>query len=842
MVNFSSKLRNRTRRKSQNPLEIYNTLDRKSETGPLRPSQEKVLSEWFFNCKDKKNNIIKLHTGEGKTLVGLLLLQSKINSNKGPCLYICPNIYLSKQVRIEAEKFGIPTCDFDANNEIPDDFQLGQKILITHVQKLFNGMTKFGIKNKSIIANTVVIDDSHACIDSIKDSLTIKVDSKHLLYSEILTIFKDDIHEQGDGSFLEIVNGEYGTLLPIPYWSWFDKSEEVTKAILKYKDNDEIKYSWPILKDKIVNCQAVISGKYLEISPILMPINDFGTFSRAQSRILMSATTQDDSFFIKGLGFDIDSISHPITNESLKWSGEKMILFPSLISNTLDREYIVNTMAKPMPKNNFGIVFLTPSFKTETQFINLGAEVAKSGNIFNCVKQLKNGNYAKSVVFVNRYDGIDLPDSSCRILILDSKPFFDSLLDRYEEECRPNSDIMNIRIAQKVEQGLGRSVRGEKDYSVIVVTGGDLVKFIKSPMTNKYFSAQTQKQIDIGIQVADFAKEDLKNKPLETVLFELINQSLQRDDDWKSYYLEEMGKISLDNKKQDLYSSLKLEYDAEKYFELGDFQKSFSMMQKLCDTYNSNPFEKGWYLQQLARYHYSVSKIDSNSLQKSAFQHNNQLLKPKEGIIYKKVNYINQNRNNRIIGWVSSFSNYSEMMISINGTLDDLSFGRQSEKFEAALMELGKAIGFISQRPDKEIKKGPDNLWCGVNDQYFLLECKNEVELTRAEINKHEAGQMNSHCGWFESEYGKDSKCKRILIIPTSKLSYFADFTHEVEIMKENHLKNLKNNVYNFFKELNSYNIHDINDKSIQQMLDTHNLNVEDLLKNYSEPYRKQNK
>ena len=42
-----------------------------------------------------------------KTLIGLLILQSKINSGEGPCLFICPNIYLVKQVRRDAKKFGI---------------------------------------------------------------------------------------------------------------------------------------------------------------------------------------------------------------------------------------------------------------------------------------------------------------------------------------------------------------------------------------------------------------------------------------------------------------------------------------------------------------------------------------------------------------------------------------------------------------------------------------------------------------------------------------------------------------------------------------------------------------
>ena len=67
--------------------------------------------EWYTKRRADKDLIIKLHTGEGKTLVGLLLLQSLLNSKEGPCLYICPNKYLVRQVCSEADKFGIPFWD-----------------------------------------------------------------------------------------------------------------------------------------------------------------------------------------------------------------------------------------------------------------------------------------------------------------------------------------------------------------------------------------------------------------------------------------------------------------------------------------------------------------------------------------------------------------------------------------------------------------------------------------------------------------------------------------------------------------------------------------------------------
>lgn len=841
MVDFRKRLKKKEIVKKLNPIEIYDSLDRRSEAGPLRETQEKILSDWYENRLDNKNTIIKLHTGEGKTLIGLLILQAKINAGAGPAVFVCPNKYLAAQVKFEAHKFGIPFCDFSKGRGLPDEFVLGKKLLITHVQKIFNGKSIFGINNRSLKVGTIVLDDSHACIDSIKSALTIKVNKGHGLFKKILDLFEDDLIEQGEGSYLEIESGEYNTMLPIPYWSWEDKKDEVINAILEFKEDNEIAFVWPIIKDQVSNCQAFISGNSLEISPSSMPIDVFGSFSQAKNRILMSATTQDDSFFIKGLGFDISSVEKPLINNIAKWSGEKMILIPSLIDEKLIRESIVDWLLKPRADSTFGTVSLIPSFSSKKQYEKAGAHVATSNDLFDCVRKLKTGVYDQTFAFANRYDGIDLPDSACRILILDSKPYFDSLLDRYEENCRSTSDIINIRVAQKVEQGLGRSVRGEKDYSVIILIGADLIEFVKSPITSKYFSSQTRKQIEIGMQVAEFAVEDSQeNNPYKT-LSSLIDQALSRDEGWKEYYLEEMDQLEECDHIDKVYQALELEYNAEKQFYLGEYDKACELAQKLSDEFSSDKLEKGWYLQLLARYKYRTSKKDSNLYQKIAFQNNLQLLKPRDGVSYKKLEYINQNRIDRIKSWLLQYNCYEYMMLAIDSMLQNLSFGMPSEKFEYALQELGVVLGFLSQRPDKEIKKGPDNLWCGVDDYFFLIECKNEVDEERSEISKHEAGQMNSHCAWFESVYD-NKQYKRILIIPTKKLSYHGDFTHGVEIMRKSSLNKLKVNVKGFYKEFAKLHIHEVSDQEIQRFIDIHKLDLNSLKNIYTEDYTRAHK
>lgn len=103
MIDFKKKLSKEIGKKYINPIDLYNELDRSSTTGPLRPTQEKVLKMWNDIHRGERDVIVKLHTGEGKTLIGLLMLQSKLNEGEGPCVYVCPNKFLADQVYYEAK-------------------------------------------------------------------------------------------------------------------------------------------------------------------------------------------------------------------------------------------------------------------------------------------------------------------------------------------------------------------------------------------------------------------------------------------------------------------------------------------------------------------------------------------------------------------------------------------------------------------------------------------------------------------------------------------------------------------------------------------------------------------
>ena len=838
MVDFKKKIALKSKSKITNPIELYNTLDRKSIAGPLRPVQEYALNEWYNNRKDERDLIVKLHTGEGKTLIGLLMLQSALNLGEGPCIYVCPNIYLVGQVCGEAQKFGIPFCIIDKNNTIPNEFLLGEKILITHAHKLFNGKSIFGIGNNFTKTGTIILDDSHACIDVLKDAFTITItkDKNESIYSRILSLFSDDLIEQGEGSYFDIKAGEYETFMMVPYWAWNSKRIELLSILSEYSSVNEIQFVWPLMKDKIIEYSCFVSGSKVEIAPYNINVEQFGTFSRAKRRILMSATTQEDIFFVKGLDFSRDAVSSPIVYPQLRWSGEKMMLMPSSIDENCDRDLVATKFASMKPKK-IGIVAIVSNTKRANYYNKLGAKFPKNNQeLFSVIVDLRKGNFGNTVVINNRYDGIDLPDESCRILIMDSMPFLNNYSDRYEEKCCPNSEIINKKIAQKIEQGIGRAVRGEKDYCAILVIGSDIEKFMRGVLTRKYFSAQTQKQIEIGFEVAKMAKEEIReDDPSMKQIFSLIDQILKRDEGWKEYYNTEMDGIIQENIENRIYDRYVEENKLEKLFSQGEYELAVERTQNFIDKFIHNDLEKGWYLEQMARYAYMYSEEKSERLQKTAFKKNSQLLKPKEGVMYSKISFLNENRMLRFRKNISKYDSFEEFNLHINEVIENLSFGVDAEKFESSLKKLGEFLGYVSQRPDKEIRKGPDNLWCVSNKKYVFFECKSEVDDNRNAIKKSEAGQFNNHCGWFKDEYGDLVDVLRIMIIPTRKLAHDADFSEKVFVMRRKGLKKLKDNLKKFVKEIKKYELDSLSDERIQGYLDMYKLNIESFTENYIE-------
>lgn len=833
MVDFKKRLGKKKIGKPTDPIELYQSLDRASDKGPLRPAQNKVLSEWNSRSGDSRDVIVKLHTGQGKTLVGLLMLQSRLNAGKGPAVYLCPDQFLITQTCEQAEQFGITTCT--AEDGLPDMFLDGKSILVTSVQKLFNGLTKFGLHNKSVNVNSILLDDAHACVDRIRESCTIKIPKDDPAYSSLKALFLNDLELQGVGTFADLENGKREAILPVPYWAWTDRESEVASILSSATDRNPVKFAWPLLKDILNECRCVFSGTSVEIEPHLAPLNAFGSYDKAKHRIFMSATVTDDAFLVKGLKLSPETIKAPLTDVSETWSGEKMVIIPSLIHEDLDSHFVHSNIGKRRESAKFGIVALVPSFTRAKVWETQGAILADRNTIEELVVGLRLADRDQTVVLANRYDGIDLPDAACRILVFDGRPYSESLVDLHAEQARSNSETTLMRTVRTIEQGMGRSVRGEKDYSVVILIGTDLVRLVREGSTRRFLSSQVAKQIEIGLEVSELAREEVVEDTIlpKTAFAKLINQCLQRDEDWKAYYVNQMDGITPRGPNDGLLNIYAGELKAELLFSAGDYQGASEHLQSLMDKDDLGSDDKAWFLQERARYLYITDRSESQKLQVAAHRKNRMLLKPPSGVTVTRLKVVSQKRAERIIAWVGACANYDELNVTISDILGRLRFGVKADSFEAALNELAQALGFASERPDKEWKEGPDNLWALDNQNYLIIEAKSEVNILRPVVNKREAEQMNRSAAWFDKHY-KGLSVTRLIIHPAKKIESAASFTHDVQGVIENDLRRLEKACRSFFKSFENQSLTDLSPSQVQSMITDHKLTIHDLQSAYS--------
>lgn len=687
-------------------------------------------------------------------------------------------------------------------------------------------------------------DDSHACLDEIQSAFTIRIPRQSSIYEIFFKLFAENIKRQGQGTFEEIKLGTCDTYIPLPYWNWMDNIDKITEILSQYATEDFLTFQWPLLKDNLNNCICIFSNDYIEISPYLLPIEKFGSFYNAKNRIYMSATVNNDSFFIKHLNIKEDAINNPIALDDETWSGEKMILIPSLVDSALDADTIMEFFTKKPDSTNkkrtFGTCILTPSFKTAYIWEKNGAIVSRGNDIDKLIKRLKDENFEAPIVFANRYDGIDLPDSTCRILIFDGMPYTENLIDKYYEDCIGDSNITITKLAQKIEQGLGRNVRGDKDYGAILILGKDLIRFLMADKYKKYFSEQTQKQIEIGLNVVKFLQEDLENENKNSnslaLLVDVLKQLLKRDEGWKSYYSEEMSGIKLNNKKKVL-EELSIQYEAEyanyknKHKEAAEILQSY-----LNDNNNSlSDQEYGWYTQQIARYKYFYSKSQSLGTQKSAYEKNSYLLKPDGDIEIKRLKSDNVIQSKNVKKYIIKTSNISDFELEVNDIIDSLKFGVSSERFEKGVYRLGLMLGFASERPDKQYKEGPDNLWAVAPNEYFVIECKNEVKENRNCISQSETGQMNNTYNWFSKKY-QGTLPTYLMIIPTNKVDSRGGFNCDVQIIKERGLKLLRDNLSGFTSDIINSGFDNLDENKITELLKLHKLNYKSFNTYFDKP------
>lgn len=120
---------------------------------------------------------------------------------------------------------------------------------------------------------------------------------------------------------------------------------------------------------------------------------------------------------------------------------------------------------------------------------------------------------------------------------------------------------------------------------------------------------------------------------------------------------------------------LMIEKQSEQLFIDSKYDESALIIQNFLDNEKLREEDKGWYLQEIARRKYMISRIEADKFQSAAFEKNRQLLKPAREVSYQPFSGINASRANNIQNIFQKCGTYDELILQVNDMLENLSYG-----------------------------------------------------------------------------------------------------------------------------------------------------------------------
>jgi hypothetical protein len=728
------------------PLKLFGSLDVKTTHTTLRPSQIEALQALAARRADR-DIVLKMNTGAGKTTVSLLYLRSHAAEKKRPVVYLCPTTQLVGQVLDEADRLGIPAVDYPGGEPHPETKGMsGDAVIVCTYDKLFNARTTFDRTDVRLSPCAIVLDDAHAGVERVRDAFTIRIEGGRL-DGKLPGLLGPSMKAYKPGVWSEIERGDSNVADEVPYWIWRSLIDQI-RAVLVEEADGELKFVWSHLREQLEWCRCVISGAAVEIVPDIVPVERVRAYNDAPHRLFTSATLADDSILVRELGCAAEAALSPVRPASDQGVGERMVISPSLIDKSLDRKWVMR-FCENLSKR-VSVVVLASSKKAANEWAAMGATVVTGDDVDDAVKDLRSGKI-RFVAFANRYDGVDLPDDSCRVLVLDGMPYGESVTSRYDSEIPGRPGAAHNRLVHRVEQGMGRAVRSHADFSVVILAGPELAHFVSRVEVLDLFNPSTRAQMTFVHELSDIAGQEKPDDPAGAAS-DLVWSCLNRSESWKDIYDERVrGAATFSvSPSPEAVALAKAERAAARHALRRDAGGAADEIEKAVSAHARGEQQKGWFLQIAARYRFAVDQGQALQVQAAANHKNDRMFPPPSGTVVRPDRADREDAPVLILRWYGGFRNVNGALARLQEIAPRLSYNAPADTVEQALMDLATLFGAEGSRPEKIYRRGPDDVWLW-SDLSAVVEVKNEAENER--LPKKDSGQLHDSLKWFSENH-----------------------------------------------------------------------------------------
>lgn len=724
------------------PQEIFAALPLKKHTH-LRAGQAEILDAWFPR-RDERDLVVKANTGGGKTTIGLLMAKSALNEKKGPALILAPDTFLVEQIEKEAQALGLKIA-----TDVKTDpaFRNGTAIGVDTLARLINGKSWFGVEGsyKPVVkVGCVIVDDAHAALAATEKQFTLTV-PRGDAYDALLSLFAPGLKKQSLARYVDIKEGDSQHVMRVPFWDWADaeaKLLEILRPLAQVDGSDEW-FVWPLIEDILPLCAAHVTSTEFEIRPPCPAINKIPSFAQASRRIYLTATMADESPLVLQFDADVKSVVKPISPKRAADLGDRMILAPQEIYPNMSTDELRAFVRDVADDHN--TVVLVPSRARAKTWAGLADEVWNVDSLKTNIKRLAS-SHVGLVVLVNKYDGVDLPGKSCRLLVLDGLPQVAEGSRRREASALVESRVLTARQMQRVEQGMGRGVRDGGDYCAVLLMDPRLTSLLHDPDNMDLLSEPTRAQLELSRQVA----QQLIGQPASQ-LRSVLDYCLKQDAQWVT---TSKGKTA--NMKYSDHGSV----DALAAARRGAFDRALvGQADEAADVYASglktldDPRAAAWAKEELAHYVHLSDPARAQEILAQAVLNNSTVLRPLGGVKHQRIKAHGNQAKQAAAYLQSEYDTPTELVLGTRALAAGFVWQDEdaTDDFEAGLHKLAQHLGLSASRPDHETGTGPDNLFALGEDDFAVVEAKSGS--AQAETPKKYIDQLSGHMNWLTKHY-----------------------------------------------------------------------------------------
>ncbi|WP_411375760.1 DEAD/DEAH box helicase [Arthrobacter sp. MPF02] len=777
----------------------------------LRPEQGEVLKSWFDRRTDR-DLVIKLNTGSGKTLVGLLTAQSSLNEGVGPAVYLVPDTFLIKQVVAAATEVGITVTEDPTDQR----FLSNKAILIATFHRLINGQSTFGVRGyKEVIPlGVIIVDDAHAALAAARNQFSAILSRSDTGYQELLELFAHDLKHQSPKGYSDLAAGDYSAPLRVPPKAIVDRASATLEILRKYKNDKKLRsfyFSWPFVADHISLSVITFTRGSVEIKLPCPHVDLVPSFALADRRIYLTATLDDEGVLVTELGARPDDVRRPITPERASDLGDRLILAPLSINPNLS-ETLVRKMAREFADGvckegenaatctPINVVVLVPSDKAAAYWEPYANQILHVTDMAPTIDKLSDGEHVGLVVLVNKYDGVDLPHSACRLLIIDGIPAALGPSDQREAAALIGSRTFEARKVQRIEQGMGRGIRDVEDYCAVLLMTRDAALTLRSEKLRSLYSPATRAQIELSEMVS----EQIENEGLGEIR-KALNVFLQRDEEWVGTSRAALADVEYEKEGRISEISVARRRAFDKSIA-GDIDAAVTVLRSGIDSI-SDDLEKGWHLEELASYQQLIEPLAAQKTLSAARGLNSGTLKPYVSPPKKAIKGPALQGTSAAEYLAATYSDANTLRLGFGSIFDNISWGLEetASLAEEQFRLLGLHLGFSSIRPEKDYNDGgPDNLWRLSPNVDAVIELKTEVNRNDTSIIKSEAGQLLHSLEWSVQHHPEATKRIPVLVHPGKSLHEKAQLPVDTRIITPQDLEGFRDHVIAFANTLAS--------------------------------------